>query len=266
MNAPPDLCAELAELALDAARLGAARAAELRAGPLDVTTKSTATDLVTNADREVERLVVGHLRARRPGDGVIGEEGSTTSPDAEVVWVIDPIDGTTNYVYDFPGWATSVAVRTATGTLLAGAVVDPLHGDEYVAARGQGARRNGRRLALPQPPPLERALVATGFGYDSDRRAQQVAVLGGIIREVRDIRRMGAASVDLCSVAAGRVDGYYELGLAEWDLAAGTLIAIESGARVEEIDGGPPRPSGRVVAAHPELWPQLAELLRSAGF
>ncbi|MCC6225591.1 MAG: inositol monophosphatase [Microthrixaceae bacterium] len=261
----PHECAELAELALSAARLGASLAAELRSRPLEVSTKSTATDLVTNADRAVEEVVVAHILAARPNDGIVAEEGSGNGLDAPVVWVIDPIDGTTNYVYDFPGWATSVGVRTIEGTLLAGAVVDPRHGDEFVAARGRGAKRNGTPLALEPPPPLQEALVATGFGYDAERRAHQAGVFRQVLPQIRDTRRMGAASVDLCSVAVGRVDAYYELGLAEWDLAAGTLIAQESGARVEELDGGPPRAGGRVVAAHPDLWPALVDLLRRCG-
>jgi myo-inositol-1(or 4)-monophosphatase len=268
-HATPDLN-ELAALALDTARTAAALAVELRAAPLEVDTKSTRTDLVTNADRAVEALIVERLRSARPDDGVLGEEGAGGDHgdlDAGVVWIVDPIDGTTNFVYDHPGWAVSIAARLGgvRGEDVAGAVVDPRHGDEFVAMRGGGATRNGRPIVIGPPAPLAEALVATGFGYDPARRATQAEAFVTVLPRVRDTRRMGAASVDLCSVGIGRVDAYYELGLAAWDLAAGVLVATEAGARVEELHGGPPVPDGIVVAAHPGLWDELAELLIDAG-
>lgn len=265
----PDLN-ELATLALDTARAAAALAVELRAAPLELNTKSTRTDLVTNADRAVEALVVERLRGARPGDGVLGEEdagGDHGDLNAEIVWIVDPIDGTTNFVYDLPGWAVSIAARRGgvDGEDVVGVVVDPRHGEEFVAVLGHGATCNGAPMCLRQPAPLAEALVATGFGYDPERRAAQAEAFVTILPQVRDTRRFGAASVDLCWTGLGRFDAYYEMGLAPWDLAAGVLVATESGARVEELHGGPPVPGGIVVAAHPDLWPDLAELLIRSG-
>ena len=265
----PDVEA-LAELAVAAAREAARLAVDLRSRPLEVDTKSTRTDLVTNADKAVEALIVERIRTARPHDGFVAEEGSGADAggiDAEVVWVVDPIDGTTNFVYDHPGWAVSIAARVGgvEGADVVGVVVDPRHGDEFVGVRGRGATRNGAAIVLGDPPPLAEALVATGFGYDPERRARQAVVFTAMLPRVRDTRRMGAASVDLCSVAVGRVDAYYELGLAAWDLAAGVLVATEAGARVEELRGGPPVPGGVVVAAHPAMWDDLASLLVDSG-
>jgi myo-inositol-1(or 4)-monophosphatase len=265
----PDL-AELAELALDTARAAAALAVELRAAPLEIDTKSSRTDLVTNADRAVEALVVERLRGARPNDGVLGEEGSGGDHGdlgAEIVWVVDPIDGTTNFVYDLPGWAVSIAARLGgvDGEEVVGVVVDPRHAEEFVAIKGGGATHNGAPMTLGEPAPLAEALVATGFGYDPARRAKQAEAFVTILPRVRDTRRFGAASVDLCWTGLGRFDAYYEMGLAPWDLAAGVLVATEAGARVEDLHGGRPGPDGIVVAAHPKLWDALSELLVSAG-
>jgi myo-inositol-1(or 4)-monophosphatase len=262
---------ELAALAVDTARAATALAVDLRSRPLELDTKSTRTDMVTNADRAVEQLVVERISAARPDDGFLAEEGSGATAgagdDAEVVWVVDPIDGTTNFVYDHPGWAVSIAARVGgvAGSDAIGVVVDPRHGDEYVAVRNRGATRNGTPVRIGDPPPLAEALVATGFGYDPVRRAGQAQALVSILPRIRDVRRMGAASVDLCSVATGRVDAYYELGLAAWDLAAGVLVATEAGARAARLDGGPPVPDELVVVAHPELWDELRALLVDAG-
>jgi myo-inositol-1(or 4)-monophosphatase len=268
-SSPPDL-ARLADLALDTSRAAAALATELRAAPLEIETKTSRTDMVTNADRAVEALVVERLRTARPADGVLGEEGSGGDHgdlDAEVVWVVDPIDGTTNFVYDQPGWAVSIAARLGgvDGDEVVGVVVAPGHGDEFVATRGGGATRNGRPFTLGPPPPLAEALVATGFGYDPARRARQAEALVTILPNIRDARRLGAASVDLCWTGLGRFDGFYEMGLAPWDMAAGGLVATEAGARVTDLHGGRPGPDGVLVAAHPELWDDLAGLLIRAG-
>ena len=238
-----------------------------------MSTKSTSTDMVTNADRASEALIVDHIRTARPTDLFLAEEGTGVSTETvagsaeaaadRITWIIDPIDGTTNFVYGLPGWAVSIAAMSA-GQVVAGVVVDISHGDEFVATLGGGATRNDRPLRLAEPPPLERALVATGFGYDPARRALQAATLTTVLPRVRDIRRLGAAAVDLCSVACGRVDAYYEWGLAPWDYAAGALVAREAGARVAQLDGGPLAPDGRVVAAHPVLWEPLATLLLEA--
>jgi myo-inositol-1(or 4)-monophosphatase len=229
----------------------------------DVGTKSSATDLVTDMDRAAERLIVEQLLGARPDDGVEGEEGHRRRGSSGVTWVIDPIDGTTNYVYGFPGFAVSIAARVGDQAA-AGVVVDPLHGDIFSAVRGAGATRNGEPIRTSQATDLPAALVATGFSYEAPRRARQAMVLTQVLPAVRDIRRMGAASVDLCWVACGRVDAYYERGLKPWDHAAGALVAAEAGAAVGDLDGGPP--SGDfVLAAAPALFAPLQALLTEAG-
>jgi myo-inositol-1(or 4)-monophosphatase len=180
-----------------------------------------------------------------------------------VRWLIDPIDGTTNYLYGLPGFAVSIAAEV-DGAVSVGVVDSPLHHDVFAAARGRGATRNGAPIVASDKAELPTALIATGFSYEAGRRRRQAAVLAEVLPRVRDIRRLGAASVDLCAVACGRVDAYYERGLGPWDLAAGGLIAAEAGATIGDLDGGPP--SGVfVLAAAPAIFEPLRELLVSAG-
>lgn len=265
--------AELLELAVRAASAAAELVHDRRPEHLDVGAKSTATDLVTQMDRAAEDLVRQVLLSERPGDAVVGEEGGAGGgASSEVTWWVDPIDGTTNYVYDHPGYAVSVAAEIG-GRTVAGAVADPTHGRTYGAVAGGGAwcapgggtdPSTRRQLRLPAPPPLERALVATGFSYDPARRAQQGRVVAGLLPRVRDVRRMGAAALDLCSVAAGRVDAYYESGLQHWDLAAGALIAAEAGAEVTSPLGAEGS-AGSLLVAHPDLVGPLRDLLAELG-
>jgi myo-inositol-1(or 4)-monophosphatase len=186
----------------------------------------------------------------------------------ERMWVIDPLDGTTNYLYRHPGFAVSIAAELTGDTrepsrTVAGVVIDIVGGDRFRAVRGGGATRNDQPIVVSAETDLARALVATGFGYDADRRRVQGAVLARIIGEIRDVRRMGSAALDLCSVACGRVDAYYELGLAPWDLAAGALIAAEAAADVIHLPS--PFPSvTTVVAAPPALAGPLRALLIAA--
>lgn len=258
--------AELADL-LRVARTAAAAAAELvydrRPAELRIETKSSATDQVTDMDRASESLIRGIITAERPHDAIVGEEEGGAADPEGVTWWVDPIDGTTNYMYDHPGYAVSVAAWRGD-TPLAGVVEDPTHGRTFWATAGGGARCNGVPLGLAEPPPLSRMLVATGFSYDPQRRAAQGRVVAELLPRVRDIRRMGAAAVDLCSVAAGRVDAYYEAGLSPWDMAAGRLIAAEAGAAVESMEGGRAHP-GSVLVCHPERITELRELLSSCG-
>ena len=265
----PDL-AGLIELATDLATAAAALLVEgLDRTRRSIETKSSATDLVTDMDRLSERTIVEGILARRPHDSILGEEGSDHIGSSGLRWIIDPIDGTTNYVYGHPGFAVSIAAEwtdppTGHAQVVVGAVADPLHGEVFTAVLGGGARRNGAPIRCSAETDLSRALVATGFSYESDRRSRQAQVLTELLPVVRDIRRMGAASVDLCSVACGRVDAYYEKGLAPWDHAAGALVAREAGARVGDLEGG--EPSGAfTLATAPELFDPLAERLRSAG-
>lgn len=226
---------------------------------LAVATKSSATDLVTEVDRAAEALIVDGLRRSRPHDAIVGEEGADEEGTSGVRWVIDPIDGTTNFVYGHPGFSVSIAAEV-DGEPAVGVVAVPLHQDVFTAVRGGGAHRNGVAIRPAGTVELSQALVATGFSYDPGRRQRQARVVEGLIGDIRDVRRVGAASVDLCSVACGRVDAYYERGLAPWDWAAGALIAAEAGARVGDVGGGDGHPD-LLLAAPAALWDPLAERL-----
>lgn len=219
-------------------------------------TKSTDLDVVTAMDTASEQLILDRLAALRPDDAVLGEEGGGRTGRTGLTWVVDPIDGTVNYLYGLPMYAVSVAVvtgdpnRPGAWEPLAGAVVNP-----EVGVAGEPVR-----LAATDTPDLERALLATGFSYDRSARDEQGRVAHRVLERVRDLRRMGSAALDLCSVAAGRVDGYYESGLHAWDLAAGWLVATEAGAVVTSMDGGSAG-GGSVLAAGPSLHPLLRDLL-----
>jgi myo-inositol-1(or 4)-monophosphatase len=247
--------------------LGLARAVAAEAGrllldrpaDLGVGTKSTPTDVVTVMDRRSERLLVDRIRAARPDDGFLGEEGSASAGTSGVRWVLDPVDGTVNYLYDLPYWSVSVAAEL-DGEVVVGVVEVPRLGETYTAVRGGGAFRNGRPVRVSSCGDLPLALVATGFEYDADERRRQAELLVEVLPRVRDIRRYGAASVDLCAVACGRVDAFYERGLHAWDLAAGGLVASEAGARVEGLHGAPAS-ERLVLAAGPALFDAVHDLL-----
>lgn len=228
-----------------------------------VDTKTTGTDMVTEIDHASERLIVEGILLARPDDGILGEEGTDRVGTSGVRWVIDPIDGTTNYLYGHPGFAVSIAVEI-DGIISVGVVNDPLHGEVFTATIGGGSFRNGKPITVSTQSDLANALVGTGFSYESERRRRQAEVLGKVIPHIRDIRRMGAASVDLCSVACGRIDAYWERGLQPWDHAAGALIATEAGAIVGNLDGGAPE-FDFCLAGPPELFATLRELLASSG-
>lgn len=247
-------------LATDLVRQAGALILAGRAGAADdVTTKSTPTDVVTAADRAAERMVVDALHAARPDDGVLGEEGGETQGSSRVRWLLDPIDGTVNYLYGLPAYAVSLAAEVA-GVMTVGAVYNPAIDELWTAVRGEGAWLDDRRLKGSAVTSLDQALVATGFGYGATRRKSQAAVVAALLPEIRDIRRFGAASLDLCAAAAGRVDAYFERGLEAWDLAAGGLIASEAGLRVTGLSGAP---AGRamVLAAPPVLHAALHDRL-----
>ncbi|GAB1642377.1 inositol monophosphatase family protein [Krasilnikovia sp. MM14-A1259] len=253
---------DLLAIAVRIARDAAETARRMRAEAItDVQTKSTDTDVVTAADRAVERQVVEALRRERPDDGVLGEEyGDSAAPAPGAVrWILDPIDGTVNYLYGLPQYAVSLAAEV-DGVVLAGVVRNAATGDEWTATRGGGAWRDGRRLTGSARGTLDQALVATGFGYDAARRAHQGTVLAGLITQVRDIRRFGAASLDLCLAAEGAVDAYFEKGLNPWDHAAGGLVATEAGLTVAGLHG---EPAGdrMLVAAPPALFGALHDVL-----
>ena len=218
----------------------------------------------------MEALIKGHLELQRPGDGFLGEESGAAdaAPTTGLTWVVDPIDGTVNYLYGLNGYSVSVAVVTGepnsqTWTQIAGAVVRVSDGVTWWAGLGQGAWRDGRPLRCNEPDSLGAALVGTGFGYDANLRAHQAQVLTKVLPQVRDIRRVGSAAVDLCSVADGSLDLYFERGLSAWDMAAGTLIAAEAGARVMGVDGGAPT-TEMTIAGSANLAEQLREILSAS--
>jgi myo-inositol-1(or 4)-monophosphatase len=238
------------------------------AGPTQAVTdsirsKSSRTDLVTEADQASERLIVSRLARERPADAILAEESGATGGSSGLTWVVDPLDGTINFVYGFPVFGVSIACRSGTTTLL-GVVHDPLRSETFTAIRGAGAFRNGARLRLEAGPEIGEALVGTGFSYESARRQAQGRLVARVLPVVRDIRRAGAAAIDLCWVACGRLDAFYEAGLAPWDLAAGALIVAEAGGTVTEAGGllpGYPDLTTAVAAA-PGLGGPLAALLR----
>jgi myo-inositol-1(or 4)-monophosphatase len=251
---------ELLEIALEVAREAGDMLLRGRAaGVTAESTKSSPTDVVTALDRASEALVARRLSEARPGDGLLGEEGSDNRGTSGVRWVVDPIDGTTNFLYDLPHWAVSLAAEV-DGEVVVGVVHAPALGRTYTAVRGGGAALDGTPLRVSAIDRLSLALVATGFGYTVTRRTAQIAVLTRVIPKIRDIRRMGAASLDLCAVASGTVDAYYERGLKPWDHAAGGLIATEAGALVGGLDGAAPG-EDLYLAAPPAIFGPLAALL-----
>jgi len=239
--------------------------------PEVVQTKSSPTDIVTEMDRRSEELITSRIRAHRPGDTVLGEEGGQTAggpagdggQPGRVRWIVDPLDGTVNYLYGLRDWAVSIAAEV-NGSVVAGVVEVPRYGETFTAMTGQGAwlHRGEAQLALhcSAGVPLDRALVGTGFGYDPGRRLVQGEVVAALLPFIRDIRRGGAAAVDLCSVAAGRLDAFYERGLNYWDFAAGGLIAREAGALVGGL-AGRTESTSMTVAAGPGLYQQLGTFL-----
>ncbi|MGY1718752.1 MULTISPECIES: inositol monophosphatase family protein [unclassified Blastococcus] len=234
----------LLELAVTAAREAAALVARGRESAGEhVTTKSSPVDVVTAVDTASEELLVRRLLAARPADGVLGEEGAAREGTSGVRWIVDPIDGTVNFLYGIPAYAVSVAAEV-DGVVRAGVVLNVATGELFSATSGGGAwlespGRPPRRLTVPTPEALDRTMVATGFGYRVEQRRAQGAVVAQLVTRVRDIRRFGSAALDLCAVAAGRVDAYYELDLNPWDHAAGALVAAEAGAVVTGLDGTP---------------------------
>jgi len=219
----------------------AQRAGELlsnRPDTFDINEKSSARDFATHMDHASEKLIVSEILAARPEDGIIGEEGANRESQSGITWVIDPIDGTVNYFYNLPGWNISIAAKDDEGVLI-GIVYAPTLNSMWRASRGGGAFLNDRAIHCSKAEHLEDSLIATGFSYDLAERVRQGEKIASLIPRVRDIRRNGAAAVDLCHVASGAVDGYFESGLKEWDLAAGGLIAREAGALVSGRNGTP---------------------------
>ncbi|MET7357807.1 inositol monophosphatase family protein [Streptomyces sp. NPDC005562] len=259
-----DLKAELLRVALEAAHRAGAFLRDGRPDDLGVAaTKSSAVDVVTEMDIASEKLITGFLAEHRPDDGVLGEEGASFEGSSGIQWVVDPIDGTVNYLYGRPDWSVSIAARK-DGETLVGVVHAPMRGETCRAVLGEGTFLNDAPVRVRPAPSLDQALVGTGFGYITERRVRQAEVARQLIPRVRDIRRAGSAAIDLCDVAAGRLDAYYERGLNPWDYAAGELVAREAGA----LTGGRPGEalSGELaVAAPPALFETLQGLLEDLG-
>ncbi|HEY8300892.1 MAG TPA: inositol monophosphatase family protein [Jatrophihabitans sp.] len=256
----------MTELGRYAVRLATGAAELVRSHPAGrsrIATKSTGTDLVTEVDRASERWLVEQITSDRPGDAVLGEEGGERTGTTGVRWVVDPIDGTVNFVLGIPAYAVSVAAEVA-GAVVAGAVCNPVTGEVFHAVRGGGAFLGATRLGGPRDVALERAVIGTGFGYDAAMRERQGVVAAQVLPRVGDLRRIGSAALDLCAVAAGRLDGYFEAGLNPWDRAAGELIAQEAGCVVIGLRGGAPGPA-LVVASGTGLAPALTALLDALG-
>jgi myo-inositol-1(or 4)-monophosphatase len=228
-----------------------------------LTAKSSETDLVSDADREAERTVRDLLRSERPDDGLLAEEGSSSEAVSGRRWIVDPLDGTINFLYGFPAWAVSVALEDPAG-LAVGVVHSPVHRETFCAGRGEGAwlLADGERrpIRVSGCDRLDRALLATGFSYERERRVEQAEVIRGVLPQVRDIRRAGAAALDLAWLADGRLDAYFERGLHRWDWAAGRLLIQEAGGAIEHLEG---EPMGLLAAATPEL---LADVGRLVGY
>jgi myo-inositol-1(or 4)-monophosphatase len=249
----------LLDVALAAARVAgellAARSGDAVGG---ISSKTSGTDLVSDADRDAEALVIATIRTARPGDGILAEEGGGGAGASGITWIVDPLDGTINYLWGVPQWCVSIAAADADGALV-GVVHDPGRAETFTAVRGGGARLGSRTLAVTPGRPLGEALIGTGFSYRAAERAVQAERLTGVLPAVRDVRRLGSAALDLAWVAAGRLDGYFETGLNPWDRAAGELIAREAGARVQELE-----PGGLIVAG-PGLIGPLSALVHGAA-
>ena len=253
-------------LALEAGELIVTR----RKGHIEVaSTKSSSVDIVTEVDRESEALLYGRLAELRPGDGFLGEEGQVQESSSGITWVVDPIDGTVNFLYDIPHYAVSIAAVSGPPIpgqwqVEVGAILNPVTGELFHAARGEGSFLGDRRLQIGRPPEFSQALLGTGFGYSTAVRAEQARLMSALIPEVRDIRRAGAASLDFAYVAAGRLDIFFERTLSPWDHAAGELIVTEAGGAIAGISHAPPGKQG-IFAGHPDLVATLKSRISQLG-
>ena len=251
------VASELARAAGDMALAGR------KTGLQNVQTKSTATDMVTEFDRASEKLIVEGMRERRPFDAIVGEEGASIAGTSGITWYIDPIDGTTNFLYDLPAWAVSIGAEDSNGPL-AGVVYIPSLGEMFSATRGGGAYLNGSPINCNTIADVSQALVCTGFSYSAEQRTVQAQRVSQFIHKIRDIRRAGAAAIDLCFVACGRIDAYFEENLHQWDIAAGILIAHEAGCRSGDFSGNSARPA-EILTAAPAIFDQLSQLIMAAS-
>lgn len=249
---------------LDVAMLAATRASDILTGFFEgparnVGSKSTPTDLVSDADRATEKFLMDFFKHERPDDGILAEEGGGRESRSGLTWVIDPLDGTVNFLFGIPVWCVSIAVQDGDGSL-AGVVYDPNRDELFAAARGEGATLNGEPIRVTDKAGLADALIGTGFSYDAEARAEQAAILGRVLPRVRDVRRAGSAAIDLATLACGRFDGFYEAPMEAWDKAAGVLIVQEAGGVVSDLPA-PKDLSPGVIAAGPALHDRLRALV-----
>lgn len=248
------MSAELLKLAESVARAAGSHLMN-RPSSFTFTEKSSVVDFATQMDQQSEELIVKQILAVRADDGIIAEEGAAKPSKSGITWVIDPLDGTVNYLYGLPGWNVSIAAKDADGVLV-GVVYAPSINGFWSAIRGEGAKYNGNKIKCNDPVTLDKSLLATGFAYDLNLRVSQGDTMAKLLPKIRDLRRNGAAAVDLCYVAMGAVDAYFESSLKEWDFAAGGLIATEAGAIISGRSGGAPD-GDMVVCAGPSLHAQL---------
>lgn len=262
MTAPDPLA--LRDLAVRAAQEAGALLLDRLAHQREVSTKSSATDVVTEVDHASEALLLARLLGERPEDGILGEEGTSRTGTSGVRWVVDPLDGTVNYLYRIPAFAVSVAAEVE-GVAVAGCVFDPSRGETFAAALGHGATLNGRPIRPGGEADPARALAGTGFGYETAVRERQGAIVARVVPRVRDIRRGGSAALDLCWVACGRLDAYFERGVQPWDVAAGALIVREAGGSAAPLGASTGAAAGTWVAAGPALHAAFSTLVIEAS-
>jgi myo-inositol-1(or 4)-monophosphatase len=251
---------QLLELAESAARAAGALLLERFGEPAaGVTTKSTATDPVSDADRDAEKVIVQMLEKARPEDGIVSEEGGGSDTRSGLRWIIDPLDGTVNFLFGIPHWCVSIAVEH-DGNRLAGVIYDPSRDELFATRRGEGSSLNGTPLRFGDKSDISQALIGTGFSYDADTRAVQAQVVVRLLPRVRDIRRAGSAALDLAWCAAGRLDGFFEAEMYIWDRAAGELLISEAGGLTSPLE--PPSGKGLgVIASNPQLHEELRRLV-----
>jgi myo-inositol-1(or 4)-monophosphatase len=263
----PDATAEVLTLAERLAREAGAIQRDRYETPLRIETKGTPTNIVTDVDKQCEALIVSEIERLRPADAILAEEGGgREDPSAEWHWIIDPLDGTTNYAHGYPRFCVSIGVERE-GVREVGVVYDPLLDECFRARRGGGADLNGRRLKVSTEHRLEHALAATGFAYDVHKSSDDnLANFGRMLKSTRAVRRDGSAALDLCYVAAGRFDAFWEFKLHAWDIAAGVLIVEEAGGRTSDTKGNPPPRSGaETIASNGPLHQAILTLLSGAG-
>jgi myo-inositol-1(or 4)-monophosphatase len=261
MTAPGGETSALLQLALQAARVAGELLLDYFQAPAaGVSSKTSPTDLVSDADRSSERMLLDFIRGQRPNDGVLAEEGGARDSTSGYTWVLDPLDGTINFLYGIPVWSVSIAVEDSEGAVV-GVVHDPSRNETFAAARGRGSTLNGTKIEVSDRDELASALVGTGFAYDAAARERQAEVVARVLPDVRDIRRAGSAALDLASVACGRLDGFYEANMEPWDKAAGVLLVREAGGTVSELAAPLAHLSPGVIAAGPRLHEALSGLV-----